>query len=83
MIMDQTCNVAKRTMTDASGRVYTLSLTDRKEDKYLEMEVECNDKHAYHEPTGNGIVVCLHIRNAPRYVLDHLITEMKGMLDDF
>ncbi len=83
MDMKNTCKTVKRTMTDASGRVYNLILTDRNVDKDLELEVKCDDDHAYHEPSGpGGIVVGLHIRKAPRYVLEQLITEMKDMLDN-
>ena len=81
MIMDRTSKIVDRTLTDASGRIYKLSLTDRKVEKHLDMQVQCDDTFAYTEPTGAGIVVHLHIRNAPRYILETLIEEMKGMLD--
>ncbi len=83
MNMKRTCKHDERTMTDASGRIYNLLLTDRLVDKHLALRVDCNAEHAYKEPTGGGIVISLDIRNAPKYVLKMLINEMSDMLDNF
>lgn len=77
----RTCKIDERTMKDASGRIYSITLTDRLVDRHLALDASCNADHAYHEPTGGDIVMHLEIRNAPRYVLQMLVNEISDMLD--